>query len=102
MRLRVVSLFVSCTALAALWACALNPQPLPPDGYDASTDAVVSSNPEAGGTQDGGDLDGSVPKGGDGATDASFGDASSDDASDSGDAADDARDDGASDAGEDG
>ena len=100
MRLRVVTLFVSCSALAAVWACGLNPQPLPPDGYDASEDTALAANPDAGGGVDGSTEDGSVPSGDDAATDAS--DASESDASDSGDAADDARDVDASDAGEDG
>ena len=100
MRLRVVTLFFSCSAIAAVWACSLNPQPLPPDGYDGSAaDTGIMSSPDAGGGTDGGDIDGSVPQGGDAGTDGSSGDASFGDA---GDAAEDARDDGPSDAGEDG
>jgi hypothetical protein len=101
MRLRVVTLFLSCSALAALWACALNPQPLPPDGYDAAADAIVATKPEAGGGEDGSATDGGPPFGEDAGIDAN--DASdSGDASDASDAADDARDDDASDAGGDG
>ena len=36
MRLRVVTLVFSCSALAAVWACSLNPQPFPPDNPDAA------------------------------------------------------------------
>ena len=92
MRLRVVSLFISCVALGAVWACSLNPQPLPPDGYDAS-DAALSASPDGAGGTDASTEDGGVPMGGDASTDAG----------DAGDAAEDARDDAdAMDAGDDG
>lgn len=99
MRVRVVSLFISCSALAVVWACGLNPQPLPPEGYDASADTSLTASPDsAGGTNDGGTEDGNVPSSGDAASEAS-------DASDAADATEDSRDDaddGATDAGEDG
>jgi hypothetical protein len=99
MRLRVVSLFISCSALAVVWACGLNPQPLPPDGYDASAaDTSLAANPDTGGGTDASLEDGNVPSGDDAASDAS----DAGDASDASDAAEDARDDDASDAGEDG
>ena len=99
MRLRIVSLFVSCVALGAVWACSLNPQPLPPDGYDAAADAALTSSPDGAGGVDGNADDGAVPSGDDASID------SSTDASDAGDASDapeDSRDDTSSDAGEDG
>jgi hypothetical protein len=103
MRLRLVTLFVSCFAVGAVWACSLNPQPFPPDGYDASADALLTTSPDSGsGNLDAtaGSNDGTVPSGGDAAVDASSDDSSASDASD---AADDARDDDAAlDAGEDG
>ncbi len=101
MRLRLVSLFVSCVALGAVWACSLNPQPFPPDSYDASVDVALTSNPDSGaGNSDAtAGSDGSVPSGDDAAVDAS----SDGDAGDAADAAEDARDDDAAlDAGEDG
>jgi hypothetical protein len=99
MRLRVVTLFFSCSALAAMWACALNPQPLPPDTYDASADAALTANDSGAGGMDGSADDGSIPQGEDASTDA-LNDAS--DAGDASDAAEDSRDDDANDAGEDG
>jgi len=100
MRLRVVSIVLSCSAIAAVWACSLNPQPLPPDGYDASTDGVLATSPDGSGSADGSTKDSGMPPADDAASDAS------DDASDAGDAAEDARaddaSDDASDAGEDG
>ena len=98
MRLRVVTLILSCSALAAVWACSLNPQPLPPDSYDAAADVSMTFGPDAAGGTDGNENgDTGVPLSGDASTDAS------NDASDASDATTDARDDDASlDAGEDG
>jgi hypothetical protein len=97
MRLRVVSLLCSCFALGAVWACSLNPQPLPPDGYDGSADAGVGSMPDASSADAYLDLDGTIPP-----TDASTDAGEAGDASDASDAADDARDDDAAlDAGDD-
>ncbi len=102
MRLRVLSLVLLCSGAAVVWACSLNPQPLPPDTADAGIDSSLVMGPDASGGADGGTTaDASPPPTGeDAAVDAS--DASSD-ASDASDASDDARDgdsDGMSDGGD--
>lgn len=91
MRLRLASFVLFCSGTAVVWACSLNPQPFPPDTYDASADVTLSTSPDAaGGIPDGAMDDGETPKG-DASADASEADASSD-ASDAADAFDDASD----------
>jgi len=97
MRLRVVSLFLSCSAIAAVWACALNPQPLPPDGYDASADTSLGMSPDGSGGADGAADDGTVPTSGEAGVDSGAIDSGDAGVSDAGDAGEDARDDDASD-----
>ena len=103
MRLRVVSLFLPCLAVAAAWSCGLNPQPIPPDGYDASADGSIAAFPDASGSDAGASIDGTTPQGGDAsATDAGDAGDASDARDDAADARDDADDGAALDAGEDG
>ena len=96
MRLRLASLVLVCSGTAVVWACSLNPQPFPPDTYDASADVSLTNGPDAaGGMPDGSFEDVALPPGDASAPDSSVdADASSDasDASDADDAAD-ARDD---------
>ena len=91
MRLRLFLLFVFFGAVVAAGACSLNPQPYPPENYDASVDGSLTSGPDATGTPaDGAADDGSIPGSEDAATDA--GDASLDAAADATDAESDAAD----------
>jgi hypothetical protein len=48
---------------AAFWACSLNPQPYPPDSYDASADQATLADKDASGGADVGNSfgDGATP-----------------------------------------
>jgi hypothetical protein len=92
MRLRLPALVLLCSGAAVVWACSLNPQPFPPDNYDASADATMSTGPDgAGGVPDGSTEDAVVPQSDASTTDASVDAADASDASDA-DATDDASD----------
>jgi hypothetical protein len=57
---RVALIFV--VGGAAFWACSLNPQPYPPDSYDASADTTsLNAMDGAGGTDSGSFGDGATP-----------------------------------------
>ncbi len=105
MRLRRFTLVLLCAGAAAIWACSLNPQPLPPDTNDAGIDGMVTYSPDAGGggvDANGSNIDGAVPTG-DASVDAPETDATTDAPSDASEDASDASDtDAIADAGEDG
>ena len=105
MRLRLVLAIVLLCAVAAVWACSLNPQPIPPDTYDASFDVMTNPAPDAAGgvPESGSGDDGATPTTADGGSDANAADAESDaeDAADAEDASD-ATDDSPVDAGDEG
>ncbi len=91
MRLRVFTLVLLGFGAAAVWACSLNPQPLPPETpIDAGIDSSLAFGPEAGGGVDGSFDASPPPTGGD--ADASDASDASEDAGDASDASDDARD----------
>jgi hypothetical protein len=104
MRLRRFTVVLLCSGAAAVWACSLNPQPLPPDTNDAGFDGMVTYGPDAGGGVDanGSNGDGATPTG-DASVDAFETDAATDAPSDASEDASDANDtDAIADAGEDG
>jgi hypothetical protein len=99
MRRRVLTLVFLFSGAAAVWACSLNPQPLPPETADGGIDGSMLSGPDsAGGGFDAGNADTSPPPAGDASTDAA------EDASEGGegDAGDSGEGDALADAGEDG
>lgn len=89
------ALFLLVAASAAMVACSLNPQPLPPEdtngfGADAGTskDSSPTTGDATGPTQDGGaDIDGAVLDAGSDASDAGDASDASDGGADGGDAA---------------
>jgi hypothetical protein len=52
MRLRAASLLVLGFGVTAVWACSLNPQPLPPETYDAGSDSTAMAAPDGAGGAD--------------------------------------------------
>ena len=105
MRVRVFTLVLLGSGVAAVWACSLNPQPLPPETNDASVDGMVMYGPDAAGgglDANSSNADGATPSG-DASVDGGENDATTDAPSDASDDGSDANDtDAIADAGEEG